>query len=95
MMKYVSLLAVAVVLLYWSAASAKQHPLMDKVANKVIQKYQQASCEQLVQQKKEPKTQEEQKFMDALRSNPQMRTQFINKVAAPIANKLFDCGMLP
>ena len=25
----------------------------------------------------------------------QMRTLFLNKVAAPIANKMFDCGMIP
>jgi hypothetical protein len=24
-----------------------------------------------------------------------MRTLFINKVAAPIANKMFECGMIP
>ena len=29
------------------------------------------------------------------KSDPQMRTAFINKVAAPIANKMFECGMIP
>jgi hypothetical protein len=24
-----------------------------------------------------------------------MRREFINRVAAPIANKLFECGMIP
>jgi len=24
-----------------------------------------------------------------------MRSAFINKVAAPIANKMFECGMIP
>jgi hypothetical protein len=24
-----------------------------------------------------------------------MREQFLNKVAAPIANKMFECGMIP
>ena len=28
-------------------------------------------------------------------NNPAMRQAFIDKVAAPIANKLFDCGMIP
>jgi hypothetical protein len=27
--------------------------------------------------------------------DPQMRTEFLNRVAAPIANKLFECGMIP
>jgi len=30
-----------------------------------------------------------------LQNNPQMRAEFINKVAAPIANKMFECGMIP
>jgi hypothetical protein len=68
---------------------------MDAVANKVIQKYQQASCEQLAKQKSEPKTPQEQEFLQALRNDPQMRAAFINKVAAPVANKLFECGMIP
>jgi len=30
-----------------------------------------------------------------LRGDPQMRTLFINKVAAPVVNKMFECGMIP
>ncbi len=30
-----------------------------------------------------------------LPNDPQMRAEFINRVAAPIANKLFECGMIP
>jgi hypothetical protein len=30
-----------------------------------------------------------------LHDDPQMRAAFISKVAAPIANKMFECGMLP
>jgi hypothetical protein len=37
----------------------------------------------------------EQRAVQALRNDPQMRTAFINQVAAPIANKLFECGMIP
>jgi hypothetical protein len=95
MIKYASLLTIAVVVLYWSIGSAQQHPLMDKVANKVVQKYQQATCEQLLQQKNEPKSPQEQEFVQKVRSNPQIRTEFINRVAAPIANKMFECGLIP
>ena len=45
--------------------------------------------------KKAPPSAEEQKAIAFLKSNPQMRTIFINKVAAPIANKMFECGMIP
>jgi len=30
-----------------------------------------------------------------LRNDPQARFAFIDKVAAPIANKMFECGMIP
>lgn len=80
-----------------SPAEPQQFPIMDKIASKVIQKYQVASCEQLWQEKsqKGPKSQEQQQAIQILRGNPQMREAFLNKVAAPIANKMFECGMIP
>jgi hypothetical protein len=78
-------------------AQQDQHPILDKVANKVIQQYQTSTCEQLWVKKsqKAPPSAEEQKAIAFLKGNPQMRTIFINKVAAPIANKMFECGMIP
>ncbi len=74
-------------------------PIMDMVANKVIQKYQNATCEQLRQERAQgqgqPKSAEEQRAIGILRQDPNMRTAFLNKVAAPIANKMFECGMIP
>jgi hypothetical protein len=49
----------------------------------------------LWQKKGEPKPPMEQKAIQMLRNEPQMRLAFINKVAAPIANKMFECGMIP
>ena len=72
-----------------------QGRIMDMVADKVINKYQSATCEQLWQQKSEPKSQEEQRAVQFLKNDPQARTAFLNKVAAPIANKMFECGMIP
>jgi len=78
-------------------APPQQYPIMDKVADKIILKYQQSTCEQLWIKKSEkaPPTLEEQKAVVFLKSDPQMRIAFINKVAPPIANKMFDCGMIP
>jgi len=76
-------------------AYAQQYPILDAVAGKVIQKYQGSSCEQLWQAKSAPKSPEEQRVLGMLKSDPQMRAAFINKVAAPIANKMFECGMIP
>ena len=94
MIKHSCLTAALLTLLYWTVVQA-QYPIMEAVANKVVTKYQQASCDQLANKKSEPKSPEEQKFVQALRNDPQMRTAFINKVAGPVVNKLFECGLIP
>ena len=80
-----------------SRAHAQQFPMIDQLAHHVVQKYQTASCEQLMQEKSAPKTKSpaEEKVVTMLRTDPQMRTAFINQVAAPIVNKMFECGMVP
>ena len=82
-------------LVFARGASAQQYPIMDEIANKVVQKYQQSSCEQLWQKRGQPQSPREQEAVEALRNNPQMRVAFIDRVAAPIANKMFECGLLP
>jgi len=80
------------------ALNIQDFPIMNMAANKLIQKYQTSTCEQLWQQrsqKNKPKTTQEQEALGILRNDPQMRTLFINAVAAPIANKMFECGMIP
>jgi hypothetical protein len=79
------------------ALPPQQYPIMDKVADKIILKYEQSTCEQLWIKKsqKAPPSAEEQKAVAFLKSDPQMRAAFINKIAPPIANKMFDCGMIP
>ncbi len=94
MSKRFLLLAAVTVLLFVGVAGA-QSPILDMIADKVIQKYQQATCEQLWQQKAQPKPAMEQNLIQMLHSDPQMRTEFINRVAAPMANKMFECGMIP
>ncbi|MFL9904013.1 hypothetical protein PQR75_37520 [Paraburkholderia fungorum] len=85
--------------LFGSAAIAQQYPVLDMVAGKVVQKYQGSSCEQLWQERahknSQPKSEREQQALQLLHDDPQMRAAFIDKVAAPIANKLFECGMIP
>jgi hypothetical protein len=100
MVRYYYVLALIALLTYGAIASAQEsYPIMEKVAQKVIQKYQTSSCEQLAMAKSQPptgeKAQMEQNALEILRNDPQMRTAFIDLVAAPIANKLFECGMIP
>ncbi len=89
----------AAIVLSGTAINAQDFPVLDRIAEKVVQKYQQATCEQLWQERaqkgKAPKPQMEQEALDMMKSDPQMRSAFINKVAAPIANKMFECGMIP
>ena len=70
-------------------------PVLDMVANRVVQKYQQSSCQQIAAQRNQSHGPEEQHAIQILHENPQMRQEFINRVAAPIANKLFECGLIP
>ena len=90
-------LAAFLALLYVTIGNAQQYPLMDAVANKVIQKYQTSTCEQLWQKKsqKAPPSQQEQKVIQLLKSDPQMRQAFLDKIAGPVVNKMFECGMIP
>jgi hypothetical protein len=100
MIRRFCLLALVSVLLSVGLANAQEsYPIMELVAQKVIEKYQASSCQQLAKQKSQPptgrKAQMEQRAIQLLRNDPQMRTEFLNRVAAPVANKLFECGMIP
>jgi len=94
MTKHAGWLAMVVTLLMIGFAAA-QHPIVDMVANNVAQKYQQATCEQLWEQRGKPKSPQEQEIVQILRADAQLRTEFINKVAAPVVNKMFECGLVP
>ncbi len=94
MTKRVVLLAMVLTLLFVGVAGA-QFPILDMMAEKVVQKYQQATCEQLWEQRGKPKSADEQQVIQLLRGDGQMLTAFINKIAAPVANKMFECGLIP
>ena len=89
----------AAIALVCAAVNAQEFPIMDKIADKVIQKYQTSTCEQLWQERaqkgKKPESPMEQRAVEMLKSDSTMRAAFINKIAAPIANKMFECGMIP
>lgn len=74
--------------------AAAQYPIMEKIAGQVIQKYQSSTCEQLWQNRGKHSP-EEQRAVTMLKEDPQMRQAFINQVAGPVVNKMFECGMVP
>jgi len=84
----------ALALLFAGVAGA-QFPILDMVAEKVVQKYAQSTCEQLWEERGKPKSPDVQQVIQMLRGDAQMRTIFINKIAGRVANKMFECGMIP
>jgi hypothetical protein len=50
---------------------------------------------QLKQQREEPKSEKEKMAIELRRTDSQTRVAFIEKIAAPVANKIFECGMFP
>ena len=77
------------------SSAQEQFSIMDRVADRVIQRYQQESCPQIAASRDQPKSPEEQRVIQLLRDDPQMRRAFIDRVAAPITNRLFECRMIP
>jgi len=89
----------ALPVVFFAGAALGDCPILDRIASKVVAKYQSASCEQLWQERAEgqgkPKPEEEQRLVKFLREDAQARSEFFSKVSAPIVNKMFECGMIP
>jgi hypothetical protein len=78
-----------------AGAVAAQGVLVDAAADRVIKKFGTATCDQLKAQKDEPPTEEKKIAMDVLRDDPKARVAFVDKIAAPVLNKMFECNMIP
>ena len=87
--------AVGIFALFVAGAATAQGMLLDVAADKVIKKYQTATCDELKAQKNEPPTDKEKEAIQFLRNDSQARLAFIKRIAAPVLNKMFDCGMIP
>jgi hypothetical protein len=90
----VLMIATVPALLFATVAIA-QYPLLDKIAGKVVEKYEHATCEELWEKRREAKPPEEKEIVEKLHQDAEMRTAFIDRIAAPVANKMFECGMIP
>jgi hypothetical protein len=75
------------------------YPMVDAVANKIIQKYQTSTCQQLWEEKAanqgKPKSAMEQRAIQVLHEDAGARAEFFSKISAPVVSKMFECGMLP
>ena len=72
-----------------------QYPILTKIANKVIAKYENSSCEQLWSNRGKQPGLEEQRLITLLNNDPQMRQAFFDQISGPVVNKMFTCGMIP
>jgi hypothetical protein len=88
-------IAVGISALIVAGAASAQGMLLELAADKVIKKYQTATCDELRAQKKDPPSDKEKQAIEFLRNDSEARISFINKIAAPVLNKMFDCGMIP
>ena len=79
--------------------AAESYPIADQLAAKLVAKYQTSSCQQLAQERQAPPNAQKQalevRIGQQLQLNPQMRVNFVNKVAPTIVDKMIVCGFIP
>lgn len=96
MTRSITIVTVAATVIAAAAAVAQaQGMLLDYAADRVIQKYQTSTCEQLKASRDEPPSEKEKMAIKFLRNDQQTRIAFIDKIAAPVANEMFECGVFP
>lgn len=101
MMKTV--LASAAIFVAVSASAMAQTPpgpppedaILEMVSGIVIDQYKTSSCEDLRTKKGAPPSEIIAQGMAFMRDHPATRIKFINMIAAPVANRMFECGMIP
>jgi hypothetical protein len=87
------------------AQESRADEIVDKLAEKTIEKYNGMSCTDLAAamspqaqaaEAQDPeKAKRKARFIEALKANPELKTRFLNQVSAPIVTKMFDCGLIP
>jgi len=76
------------------AAAAQSGMLLDYAADQMIKKFQTSSCAELRAARAKPQTDKQKEAQAFLQGDAQAREVFVKKVAAPVLNKMFECGML-
>jgi hypothetical protein len=87
--------AVLLSALFVAEGAAAQGMLLDFAADRVIKKFQTATCDELKAQKNEPPSWKVKMAIEFLRNDSQARVAFVNRIAAPVLNKMFECGLIP
>jgi hypothetical protein len=95
-MKPSKIAAVAAAALFITGTAVAQSGgmLLDYAADQMVQKFKTSTCEQLKAAKAAPQTDKAKAAQEFLQNDSQAREAFVKKVAAPVLNKMFECGML-
>jgi len=91
----VVVIVLAVIVVVVAGGWASRGMVLNFAADEAIKKFQGATCEQLKAQKDEPPSMMKKAAVWFLRAEPQARVAFIDKIAAPVLNKMIECGMAP
>jgi hypothetical protein len=91
----VVVIVLALIVIVLAVGWASRGKVMDLAADEVIKKFLSATCDELKAQKDEPPTVIKKVALEFLRNDTQARVAFIDKIAAPVLNKMIECGMAP
>jgi hypothetical protein len=90
---------------FWGGREQRQGHVAEMGANAVLRLLDQTSCDRfgaMLQQMKERRAEHgnseppfRQRFQELMRRSPDVRRDFVNRIAGPLANKMLDCGLLP
>jgi hypothetical protein len=68
---------------------------VDFAADEVVKKFSSLSCEQLAAAKNEPPGMVKKVAIGLMHDDAKVREAFIDRVAAPVLNKMIECGLAP
>jgi hypothetical protein len=76
--------------------------MFDTITDGIVQGINGSSCDEFAARIQEARNKKgtsgggmKDRMKAMMSKNPEMRRQLINKLAGPIANKLFDCNLIP
>jgi hypothetical protein len=69
--------------------------LLDFAADKVVEKYETATCDELKAPKGEPASEKGKLAIDFLRNDSEARKSVMDKIAPTVLNRMFECGLVP
>lgn len=77
-----------------------QQRLVDSASQIIVEQVEESSCEEFytfLEQQEQSRGQYprlRQRLIQAAENNPEIREEFVRQIAAPVVNKMFDCGLI-